>query len=127
MKYLSIEEAYFLHELALKESGGRSGIRDFSLLHSAISRPLASFGEEELYPDIFSKAVALIHSFILNCPFEDGNKRTGFFAVNAFLIKNNYVLRFSTKEAISFCLQIENKKLNIGKIVSWLKRHAKKK
>ncbi|MGH9958476.1 MAG: Fic family protein [Pyrinomonadaceae bacterium] len=37
----------------------------------------ASFGGEELYPDLASKAAALGHSLMQNHPFVDGNKRNG--------------------------------------------------
>jgi len=125
MKYISIEEVYFLHELALKKAGGRKGIRDFTLIHSAVSRPAASFGGVDLYPDIYTKAAALIHSLILNHPFEDGNKRTGFFSMNAFLMKNNIELIFTKDEGLMFCLKVEDKSYNVKDIASWIKKHVK--
>lgn len=126
MNYLTIEEVYFLHELAIKEAGGRSGIRDFSLIHSAISRSQATFGGVDLYPDIWHKAAALTHSLILNHPFEDGNKRTGFFSMNAFLRKNHITLTFTKQEGIEFCLKVENKSLPVEDIASFLEKHARK-
>lgn len=126
MRYLSIDEVYFLHELAIKRSGGRSGIRDFTLLHSAVERSKATFGSNDLYPDIYTKAAALIQSLILNHPFEDGNKRTGFFSLNAFLHKNNINLKYSRKVGREFCLEIESKRLKFEDIVSWLKKHVRK-
>lgn len=126
MKFLTIEEVYFLHELALERAGGRSGIRDFSLIHSAISRPQATFGGEDLYPTVWLKAAALVHSLILNHPFEDGNKRTGFFAVNAFLQNNRIKLLFTKEEAINFCLRVEDKSFHLEEISSWLEAHAVK-
>lgn len=122
MKYLSIDEVYFLHELAIKRIGGRSGVRDFTLLHSAVERSKATFGGNDLYPDIFSKAASLVHSLILNHPFEDGNKRAGFFALNGFLIKNKIKLKYSQNSALKFCLSIENKSLKFEGIILWLKK-----
>jgi death-on-curing protein len=49
-----------------------------------VAQPEASFGGEELYPDLASKAAALGHSLIQNHPFVDGNKRVGHAAVEVF-------------------------------------------
>ncbi len=35
--------------------GGRAGVRDLGLLEGAVAAPLAGFGEEELYKNIFKK------------------------------------------------------------------------
>jgi len=51
-----------------------------------VAQPEASFGGEELYPDLASKAAALGHSLIQNHPFVDGNKRVGHAATEALLL-----------------------------------------
>jgi len=51
-------------------------LRDLALLESAVARPRATFDSKELYPDLFTKAAALMDSLINNYPFLDGNKRT---------------------------------------------------
>ena len=48
----------------IAQSGGSSGLRDRGALESAVAQPEASFGGEELYPDLASKAAALGHSLI---------------------------------------------------------------
>lgn len=77
MRYLSLQEVLSLHSLLIAQSGGGSGLRDRGALESAVAQPEASFGGEELYPDLASKAAALGHSLIQNHPFVDGNKRIG--------------------------------------------------
>jgi hypothetical protein len=54
---------------------------------------LATFGEVELYPIDFDKAVALFHSLIKSHPFMDGTKRTAFAAVVYFLHERGYTLQ----------------------------------
>lgn len=44
-------------------------------LLSAINEPRQTFDGKDLYPDVFTKAGALMRSLILNHPFYDGNKR----------------------------------------------------
>ena len=126
IKYLEIDEVYNIHEKMLKVGGGRFGIRDFTLIHSAVERPKASFAGRMLYHDIWFQAAALIQSLIKNHPFEDGNKRTGFFSMLRFLNINGYDIKAAKKEIIRFALDIDVKKLSIKKISFWLKKHSRK-
>ena len=71
MEYLTPEQILFLHARLIEETGGGEGVRDVGLLLSAIARPQASFDDKDLYPDIFSKAAALMDSLIRNHPFLD--------------------------------------------------------
>jgi death-on-curing protein len=76
VKYLSATQVLFVHSRLIDTTGGAHGIRDLGLLQSAVSRPKATFGGKDLYPDIFHKAAALMESLVKNHPFIDGNKRT---------------------------------------------------
>jgi death on curing protein len=51
-----------------------------------VTHPEASFGHQELYPDLASKAAALGHSLIQNYPFVDGNKHISHAAMEVFLL-----------------------------------------
>jgi death-on-curing protein len=125
MNYVSIEEVVFLHQRIIEKTGGQDGIQDFGLLHSAIERPKASFGGQDLYPDIFSKAAALVYSLINNDPFIDGNKRTGLMVMIRFLFLNNQRLVVDNKRLVDLGLSIANKKMNIEDIKIWLNKNCK--
>ena len=77
MTYLTVEQVLFIHMRLIAETGGSPGLRDLGLLASAVARPQATFGGEDLYPDLLSKAAALMDSLVRNHPFVDGNKRVG--------------------------------------------------
>lgn len=124
--FVPLEDVLVIHELIIESSKGKAGIRDFSLLHSALFRPQASFGGEDLYPTIFDKASALIHSLLLNHPFNDANKRTALATTERFLNINGLVVDASQREKVKFTLNIESKKLNLERIAKWLKSHSKK-
>lgn len=85
MRYLYPKQILYLHQEIMERSEGSAGVRDQGLLESAVYRPQAAFGGEDLYPDLFSKAAVLGHSIIKNHPFVDGNKRTGFEAMRLLL------------------------------------------
>ena len=126
MKYLSVKDILLLHELQIEKFGGSHGLRDLGLLESAVARPQSSFGGEDLYPTIFLKAGALVHSLLMNHQFVDGNKRTAMFSVMTFLELNGYKFIAGQKEVVDTALWIENKKPTIEEISKWLKKHSKK-
>ena len=126
MKYLTVKDVLLLHNLAIDESGGSHGLRDLGLLESAVARPQASFGGEDLYPTIFVKAGALVHSLLRNHPFIDGNKRTSMYSAMTFLELNGYRFIAKQKEVVNFALKVENERLSAEKIAGWLKGHARK-
>ncbi len=125
MRYLTPEQVLFIHARLVAETGGERGIRDLGLLSSAVSRPQAVFDGNELYPDIFHKAAALLESLVNNHPFVDGNKRTGITAAAMFLQINSYSLTASNQELESFVLSIASGRQTIDSIMDWLKSHSR--
>jgi len=109
----------------MERSEGSAGVRDQGLLESAVYRPQASFGGEDLYPDLFSKTAVLGHSIIKNHPFVDGNKRTGFEAMRLMLRLNGYDIQASLNSKFAFVLAIAEGKLKEKAIADWLKRNAR--
>ena len=106
MKYLSPEQVLFIHSRLIDTTGGSHGVRDIGLLQSAVSRPKATFGGKDLYPDIFRKAAALMESLARNHPFVDGNKRTAITSAAVFLGMNGYRLDTTQKELERFTLSV---------------------
>lgn len=125
MKYLTVQDVLLLHQLAIDEFGGSHGLRDLGLLESAVGRPVATFDGKELYPDIYSKGAALVHSLLLNHQFVDGNKRTAMFSVMEFMELNGLEFKATQKEVVDAALWIENKQPEIEEIAEWLKSHTK--
>jgi hypothetical protein len=76
MNYLTPEQVLFIHSRVISETSGTDGVRDVGRLESAVARPRATYDNKELYPDVFTKAAALMHSLIKYYPFLDGNKCT---------------------------------------------------
>jgi len=125
VKYLTAEQVLFLHARLVAETGGSHGVRDLNLLLSAIGRPRASFDDQDLYPDWFTKAAALMDSLIRNHPFLDGNKRTGVAAAALFLRINGYGLDVTNTELEKFTLEVANSQHTMDEIVVWLQTHAR--
>ncbi len=126
-QHITLDVVLAIHDDMVERYGGSFGVRDLGLIQSAIARPQASFGGEDLYPTIFDKASALFHSLMFNHAFVDGNKRTTLTTTARFLYINGYNLKVTDKELIDFPLRVENKHLTIEEIAKWLKLHTKKK
>jgi death on curing protein len=88
-RYLTTEQAL---RIARQAAGGPVEIRDVGLLDAAVHRPRASVLGHDAYPDLLTKAAALLHSLARNHPLVDGNKRLAWLATYVFLAKNDVVL-----------------------------------
>ena len=125
IKFPSLEEVVAIHFRITEKTGGSQGVRDWDLLSSALGRPQATFGGEDLYPDIFLKAAALVQSLSSNHPFVDGNKRTALATLEYFLYLNGLKLEAKQREKVDFTLWTENEKPKLEQIASWIQKHIK--
>ena len=125
MTFLTIEQILFLHARLIDETGGSHGVRDLGLLLSAVGRPQASFEGRDLYPDLFSKAAALLDSLIRNHPFIDGNKRTGVAAAGLFLVRNGYRLAASNIDLEELALGVAQSIITAEEVALWLRKNSK--
>jgi len=121
ISYLTLEQILVIHENQIDNYGGSHGLRDLALLESAVFRPQSTFSGEDLYPTIFDKAAALIHSLIQNHPFIDGNKRTATASTIVFLINNGYELQVDNDAIVKVVLEIAEKKITLQNLSVWLK------
>ena len=96
-EYLDTED---LVELARRLLGDPLPIRDIGLLGAAAARPQASAFGEDAYPDVWSKAAALLHSVVNNHPLVDGNKRLGWLAAAVFLELNDASVSAATNDDV---------------------------
>jgi death-on-curing protein len=61
VRHLTLGEILTLHERMRQGTGGASGVRDLGALESAVAQPRMTFGGEDLYPDLVTKATALAY------------------------------------------------------------------
>lgn len=125
MEYLTVAEVLLLHARLIQRTGGSRGVRDVRLLESAVARPQATFEGEDLYPDLWGKAAALMQSLIQNHPFVDGNKRTALAAMGIFLELNGHTLTASNEQALDFTRQVTRGEIAPQEIAAWLKAHSR--
>lgn len=124
--YLTAEQVLFIHARLISETGGAHGVRDLDLLLSAVARPQATFDGQDLYPDLFSKAAALLQSLAGNHAFIDGNKRTGITSTGLFLRINGYRLTADNQQLEAFVLQCAQRLYSLEQMIMWLESHSEK-
>ena len=121
MNYLTPEQVLFIHSRLVTETGGSHGVRDLGLLESAVARPRASFEGKELYPELFTKAAALMDSLINNHPFVDGNEHTGITAAGLFLRINGWKLTATLDELETCTLRVATVGMKVAELALWLR------
>lgn len=121
---LTGQQVLAIHSRMIKMTGGSDGVRDESLLDSALNAPFQTFDGKELYPALLSKAAVMCRSIIANHPFVDGNKRTGIHVMLIFLELNCIELQYTQNELIELGLGIASGQLNYDGILNWLVKHA---
>jgi death-on-curing protein len=123
---ISIKETEEIHKLVIEMFGGSHGIRDYNALDSALARSFQTFDNKDLYPGTIQKAASLIESILINHPFIDGNKRTGYVLLRLFLIQNGIDIQATQEEKYEFVIGIASGKRKYEEILDWLQQHTTK-
>ncbi|MDD5008943.1 MAG: type II toxin-antitoxin system death-on-curing family toxin [Syntrophorhabdaceae bacterium] len=110
-----------------------AGIRNETLLASAVFRPHTSLGNSLKYPTVEMSAAALLHSIIQDHPFHNGNKRTALVSMLVFMDRNGMLLTCSENDLFKLVILVAQHKLTesrtqdmadreVLKITDWLCR-----
>lgn len=120
---INIKDILILHKTILNKYGGLDGIKDKSLLQSSIDGIYQTFDGNDLYPSILDKIVRLSYNIIRNHPFNDGNKRIGFFILVNLLTLNKikFDIDVILKEGSSIILDLASNKIDYDKYLNWVK------
>ena len=88
IRFLTLSDIQLIHSDQIRNYGGMAGVRDLSLLSSALAMPESSFEGKYLHDDIIGMAAAYGFHICQNHPFIDGNKRTALASALVFLDLN---------------------------------------
>ena len=119
--FLTLEDVVQIHELQIARFGGAAGLRDLSLLESAIMQLQSSFGGEYLHQSIFEMAAAYLFHLTQNHPFIDGNKRVGLAAMLVFLELNGISIEHSTDELYDLTMKVASSELDKNMVTEKIK------
>ena len=116
MRYLTVEDVYRANEV----QSGQHPLGEFGLVESAILRPQMTIGGQDAYPDIHTKAAALLHSLIRNHPFVHANKRTAVVSALAFYGLNGWWVDAEDGELVGLAYDVAEGLLDVNEIAKRL-------
>jgi len=123
MKILTKDQVLALHRTLIEEFGGCLGIRDETLLDSALAAPFQTFDDQPLFPTIQQRAVRLGSGIIMNHPFLDGNKRIGTHVMLTMLALNGIELEYAQQELYEIILKVASAEMGFTELLEWTLTH----
>jgi death-on-curing protein len=119
-QHLSIYDALYLID--------RLGfyVKDAGQLEGALARPRTTVFGEDAYPTLSLKGASLMHSSIKNHPMIDGNKRTSWTLMVAYLRINNFSHDMTTDEGFDLTLGIAENRYELNRAAEIIERHLVK-
>ena len=120
--WLTGADVLAIHDQLIAEHGGLDGIRDITLLESALARPqqLFAYGQSEL--DIAALAAAYAFGIAKNHAFVDGNKRTSAVVTEAFLRLNGLGLTATDIEIVQTWSDLGAGLITEPELIDWLRQ-----
>ena len=123
-RWVGKEVVLAIHDEQLAEHGGMKGLRDESLLLSALARPqnLAAYGS----PDVADLAASYAVGIARNHAFLDGNKRTALVvAAGVFLPLNGYKLAAGNGETVRAMLSVADGSMSEPELAIWFRTYIR--
>jgi death-on-curing protein len=130
--HLTVAAVKAIHAEVLAAHGGARGIRNETLLESAVAAPQATMMGQPLISDSIEIAAAYLFYLCRNHAFIDGNKRTALAACLVFLESNGLLpeVKLPADEWEEFVLDVAAGKLDrdattrrLRKLVKPLRKH----
>ncbi len=114
-----------IHEDLVAQHGGLTGLRDDGLFESALARPQNRwmYGEAT---DLVECAASYGFGLAKNHAFNDGNKRTAFQAMYAFLGINDLELSAEEAETVHVMVGVAEVSVSEKALAAWLRKNTPK-
>lgn len=117
IRFVSKAQVLAVHSEQLAMFGGGTGIRDEGLLESALARP------KNLYAytgaAVPALAASLTFGIVMNHPFVDGNKRTGYLAGFVLLKLNGWDMDVPEQEVMVTILRLAAGEVDEAALANW--------
>ena len=125
IRFLTLSEVLLIYEDQIRRYGGAYGVRDLSLLSSAIYVPQASFENQFLHKTLPKMAAAYAYHICENHALIDGNKRVALASALVFLDMNGYDFDCSEEEIYQIMMDVAKNKLNKAKLTEKFIQYAR--
>lgn len=121
-RWLVVAHILAIHADQIQAYGGAVGLRDRSLLESALQRPRNLFGYDA-NADLAALAAAYGFGLARNHPFVDGNKRVAFQAMYLFLGVNGFRIDAPEGEVVTTILALASDNLDESALAAWIRQY----
>jgi len=119
IRYLSKERVQWLHNRILDLTGGERGDLSRSNLDFVLET-VKNIGERQgIEKAMVKKASFLLYNLVTRHPFVNGNKRTAFEAMEAFLELNGYNVRAERGEIYALLADIAAGNVSLSQVEDW--------
>ena len=119
VEFLDLDD---LLELARRLLRDPPPVRDVGLLGAAAARPQTTVFGDDAYPDLITKAAALLQSIVKNHALIDGNKRLGWVATAVFLSINGIdASNAANDDVYDFVMAVASGSHSVGDIANRLR------
>lgn len=108
-----------IHDAQIAEHGGLNGVRDLTVIQSALARPINLWNYES--PDAAALAAAYAFGLAKNHGFIDGNKRVAFVVADTFLDMNGYEFLPEEKEIVRVMLAVAAGEMSEDALAAWFR------
>jgi death-on-curing protein len=122
-QWISRVMADAIHVDILRLLGGAHGVRDSALIDSALGRPRNRFAYSQT-ADIAELAAAYGFGIAKNHGYADGNKRTAYLVMYAFLKVNGYSIDAPEAEVVGLMISVADGNINEKQLAGWLRDHV---
>lgn len=112
LTFVDVLSAHFLlADMFYGRQSGMGGIgpKSLDLLVSAVSRQHTGYGAVRKWERPEELAATLLYGIVLNHPFHDANKRTGFLSTLLLLNQNGLTIKISEKQFEDFTVSVAEK------------------
>lgn len=113
-RFLTTEEVLSLHRLSIDTYGGADGVLDAGKLDASLAMPKQGFSGEYAHEFPFGMSAAYGYRIAMNHAFRDGNKRTAFAAMVAFLRMAGWDFQMPDVEAAGMMLELIEQRRDKG-------------
>jgi death-on-curing protein len=122
--WLDRADCLAIHDMVLSQHGGLAGVRDKGLLDSALGKPRNLLAYRT--PALAELAAGYAAGIILNHPFFDGNKHTGFILASTFMELNGLKFIASEESVVENTLALAAGQSKEADYATWLKTNSEK-
>ena len=114
-----------IHGEQIREHGGLAGVRDETLLESALARPKQKWHYAGR-SDLPMLAAAYAFGLVTNHPYRDGNKRIGFLAMVTFLGVNGHAFDGAEPDVVTEFVALADGRVSEEALADWIRRRSSK-